>query len=82
MAILQGSALSEQPCEAPCRPDAGQAIKDDYCCLSYDRKWEPVGNDPAEAVRLLMKKHGELLTFANGDSAVQEPERGPRHRAV
>jgi hypothetical protein len=28
----------------------------------YNRKWEPVGNDAAQAVRLLMKKRGELLT--------------------
>jgi predicted transcriptional regulator of viral defense system len=51
-----------------------QTIKDGYSCLSYNRKWEPVGNDPAEAVRLLMKKRGELLTVANGGTVVQEPE--------
>ena len=55
-------------------PDGEQTIKDGYYCLSYNRKWEPVGNDPAEAVRLLMKKRGELLTVANGGSVVQEPE--------
>ncbi len=41
--------------------DGEQTIKDGYYCLFYNRKWEPVGNDPAEAVRLLMKKRGELL---------------------
>lgn len=54
-------------------PD-GETIKDGYYCLSYNRKWEPVGNDPAEAVRLLMKKRGELLTVANGGSVVQKLE--------
>ena len=55
-------------------PDGEQTIKDGYYCLSYNRKWEPVGNDPAEAVRLLMKKRGELLTVANGGTVVKEPE--------
>jgi hypothetical protein len=55
-------------------PDGEQIIKDGYYCLAFNRKWEPVGNDPAEAVRLLMKKRGELLTVANGGSVVQEPE--------
>ena len=54
-------------------PDGEQTIKDGYYCLSYNRKWEPVGNDQAEAVRLLMKKRGEFLTVANGGSVVQEP---------
>lgn len=55
--------------------DGEQTIKDGYYCLSYNRKWEPVGNDPAEAHRLLMKKRGELLTVANGGSVVQvEPK--------
>jgi len=56
-------------------PDGEQTIKDGYYCLYYNRKWEPVGNDPAEAVRLLMKKRGELLTVANGGTVVQaEPK--------
>ena len=59
-------------------PDGEQTIKDGYYCLSYNRKWEPVGNDPAEAVRLLMKKRGELLTVANGGSVVREPEGEPK----
>ena len=59
-------------------PDGEQTIKDGYYCLSYDRKWEPVGNDPTEAVRLLMKKRGELLTVANGGTVVQEPEGEPK----
>ena len=59
-------------------PDGEQTIKDGYYCLSYNRKWEPVGNDPAEAVRLLMKMRGELLTLANGGSVVQEPEGEPK----
>lgn len=78
---MQGGVLSEQPCEAPhavLTPNGEQTIKDGYYCLSYNRKWEPVGNDPAEAVRLLMKKRGELLTVANGGSVVQEPEGEPK----
>ena len=63
-------------------PDGEQIIKDGYYCLSYNRKWEPVGNDPAEAVRLLMKKRGELLTVANGGSVVREPEGEPKDRVV
>ena len=59
-------------------PNGEQTIKDGYYCLSYNRKWEPIGNDPAEAVRLLMKKRGELLTVANGGSVVQEPEGEPK----
>lgn len=55
-------------------PTGEETIKEGYYCLSYNRKWEPVGNDPAEAVRLLMKKRGELLTVANGGTVVQEPE--------
>ena len=54
--------------------DCEQTIKDGYYCLFFNRKWEPVGNDPADAVRLLMKKRGELLTVANGGTVVQEPE--------
>jgi hypothetical protein len=59
-------------------PGGEQTTKDGYYCLFYNRKWEPVGNDPAEAVRLLMKKRGELLTVANGGSVVQEPEGEPK----
>jgi hypothetical protein len=58
--------------------DGEQIIKEGYYCLYYNRGWEPVGNDPAEAVRLLMKKRGELLTVANGSSEVQEPEAEPK----
>jgi len=54
--------------------DGEQTIKDGNYCLFFNRNWEPVGNDPAEAVRLLMKKRGELLTVANGGSVVQELE--------
>jgi len=59
-------------------PGGEQTIKDGHYCLFYNRKWEQVGNDPAEAVRLLMKKRGELLTVANGGSVVQEPEGEPK----
>src|ERR1035438_7669558 len=52
-------------------PDGEQTIKDGYYVLSYVRKWEPVGNDPTEAQRLLMKKRGELLAVANGGTVVQ-----------
>jgi integrase len=54
--------------------DGEQTIKDGYYCLSYNRKWEPAGNDPADAQRLLMKKRGELLTVANGGTVVQAAE--------
>ena len=59
-------------------PNGEQSIKDGYYCLSYNRKWEPVGNDPAEAMRPLMKKRGELLTVANGGRVVQGPEGEPK----
>src|ERR1035437_9273155 len=52
-------------------PDGEQTVKDGYYCLSYNRRWEAVGNDPAEAQHLLMKKRGELLTVANGGTVVQ-----------
>lgn len=55
-------------------PDGEQTIKDGYYCLSYNRKWEPAGNDPADAQRLQMKKRGELLTVANGGTVVQAAE--------
>src|ERR1022692_4376730 len=59
-------------------PTGEQTIKDGQYCLSYNRKWEPVGNDPNEAHRLLLKKRGELLTVANGGSVVQANEKEPK----
>ena|ERR1019366_8694206 len=56
-------------------PDGERTIKDGNYVLSYARKWEPVGNDPIEAQRMLLKKRGELQTVANGGKVVQvEPE--------
>ena len=55
-----------------------QTVKEGQYCLSYNRKWEPVGNNPNEAHRLLLKKRGELLTVANGGTVVQEPEVEPK----
>lgn len=51
--------------------DGEQTIKDGYYCLSYHRRWERVGSDPVGALRLLMKKRGELLTVANGGTVVE-----------
>jgi len=59
-------------------PTGEETIKDGYYCLYYNRKWEPVGNDPIEAQRLLMKKRGELLTVANGGTVVQTQEEEPK----
>ena len=52
-------------------PDGEQTIKDGYYALSYARKWEPVGNDPIEAQRLLLRKRGELQTMVNGGTVLQ-----------
>lgn len=52
-------------------PTGEQTIKDGNYCLSYARRWEPVGNDPIEAQRLLLRKRGELQTVANGGTVVQ-----------
>lgn len=49
-----------------------QIIKDGTYVLSYGRRWEPVGNDPTEAVRALLKKRGELLHTANGGTIQSE----------
>jgi len=42
--------------------------------LGFARKWESIGNDPAEAHRLLLKKRGELQVVANGGSVVMPPQ--------
>jgi integrase len=52
-------------------PDGEQTIKDGYYVLYYARKWEPVGNDPNEAQRLLLRKRGELQTMVNGGTVLQ-----------
>ena len=52
-------------------PSGEETIKEGCYCLYYNRKWEPVGNDPTEAQRLLMKKRGELLAVVNGGTVVQ-----------
>jgi hypothetical protein len=44
-------------------PNGEETIKDGCYCLYYNRKWEPVGNDPNEAQRLLQKKRGELQIY-------------------
>jgi hypothetical protein len=49
-------------------PTGEQTVKDGYYVLSYARKWEPVGNDPIEAHRLLLLRRGELATLAHGGS--------------
>jgi hypothetical protein len=59
-------------------PSGEKTIKDGCYCLYYNRKWEPVGDDPTEAQRLLMKKRGELLTVAHGGSVVQATEEEPK----
>ena len=51
-------------------PSGEQTIKDGYYCLSYARKWEPVGNDPVEAQRMLLLRRGELATRAHGGTVV------------
>jgi hypothetical protein len=55
-----------------------QTIKDGQYCLSYNRKREPVGNDPDQAHRLLLKKRDELLTVSNGGSVFQANEEEPK----
>ena len=52
-------------------PDGEQTIKDGYYVLSYSRKWEPIGNEPIEAQRLLLRKRGELQTVVNGGAVLQ-----------
>ncbi|MGA2168399.1 MAG: hypothetical protein ABSG62_09310 [Terracidiphilus sp.] len=59
-------------------PVGEQTIKDGNHCLYYNRKWEPVDNNPAKAQRLLLKKRGELLAVANGGTVVQAQEEGPK----
>jgi hypothetical protein len=46
--------------------------KTGYYVLSYSRKWENVGQDPKEAVRVLNLRRGELLTEASGGSVVSD----------
>ena len=41
-------------------PTGEETIKDGQYFLSYARGWEPVGNDPNEAVKALLRKRGEL----------------------
>lgn len=55
-------------------PDGEQTIKEGYYCMHHNRKWEPIGNDPTEAVRLLMKKRGERQVLANGGIVVPSNE--------
>ena len=73
MAILQGGVLSEQPREAPRRPDAEWRTNHQrrLLRLTYARKWEPVDNDPIEAQRLLLRKRGELQTVVNRGTVPQ-----------
>ena len=52
-------------------PTGEQTIKDGCYCLYYNRKWEPVGNEPIEAQRLLLRKRGELQTIVNGGTVLQ-----------
>lgn len=54
-------------------PQGEVTAKGEQCYLCYARKWEPVGNDPAEAHRLLLKKHGELQVVANGVTRYASP---------
>jgi RNase_H superfamily len=49
-----------------------QVIKDGYYVLSYQRKWESVGNDPIEAQRLLLLRRGELATLAHCGAVVSK----------
>jgi integrase len=42
--------------------------------LGFARGWEPIGNDPAEAQRLLLKKRGELQVVANGGNVVEHQQ--------
>jgi hypothetical protein len=51
-------------------PTGEQTIKDGCYCLYYNRKWEPVGNEPIEAQRLLLRKRGELQTIVNGGTVL------------
>jgi hypothetical protein len=52
-------------------PDGEAAFKGGQYYLGFARKWEPIGNDPAEAHRLLLKKRGELQVVANGGTVVE-----------
>jgi integrase len=47
-------------------PDGEQTIKKGNDYISYNRKWEPIGKNPAEAQRLLLKKRGERSGAAHG----------------
>jgi hypothetical protein len=52
-------------------PTGEQTIKDGCYYLYYNRKWEPIGNEPIEAQRLLLRKRGELQTVVNGGAVLQ-----------
>lgn len=55
-------------------PQGEVTLKDGQYYLGFARKWEPVGNDPGEAHRLLLKKRGELQVVANGGTVVEQQQ--------
>jgi len=48
-----------------------QTIKSGYYVLGYAGKWEPVGTDPKEAVRLLKCRRHEFGAMAEGSTIVE-----------
>jgi integrase/recombinase XerD len=55
-------------------PQGEVTIKKGQYYLGYGRKWEPVGDDPTEAHRLLLKKRGELQVVASGGTVIQNEQ--------